>query len=246
MCYIKKYITKNKSKMDTNEIDSRVYQTIHFYDRIHEYGEHYWTHYILDAPYNFTIIIEDNERIRIEKTTDIEYRLSESYGNDFFQPIVYNKKVKVEWVEKCIQFYEDKKKLVNREKELQSIFSTVNVKKETINYLTNFKNAIKHHKKGEYEEAVKLLESIIVPTASNEAVYYNIACGYSMLNKLDEAFKYLDLAVKNNFTNWIVFHKDTRNDLKNLIGDPRFEIYDKLKEDYKQKYPYGFDDNFCY
>ena len=59
----------------------------------------------------------------------------------------------------------------------------------------------------------------IDPRVAN--AYYGIACLYSLMKKLDQAFKHLNKAIDCGFRNWGWMRKD--EDLKNLHQDPRWK-----------------------
>jgi tetratricopeptide (TPR) repeat protein len=76
-------------------------------------------------------------------------------------------------------------------------------------------------KTGQWEKGLQVDERLARLCPDNALVFYNLACSYSLLKQLDEAFAALDRAVKLGYddTRWL--NKDP--DLENLRRDNRFE-----------------------
>lgn len=140
-------------------------------------------------------------------------------------------------INKITRIYNDAVSKIRENSEF-IIDNTESIDNDTEEYFEIFNEAHNLYKKKFFNEGIELYKSIIVDHAFNECVYYNIACGYSMLGKLDDAFEYLDLATKNKFINWHTFEKD--NELNNLRQDPRFKKYDEIKENFKLEHPEMF------
>ncbi len=51
--------------------------------------------------------------------------------------------------------------------------------------------------------------------------YYNIACVYSLQNKVDESAKWLEKAIERGFSNWGLLRTD--EELQNLRQSPGFQ-----------------------
>ncbi|HTS19580.1 MAG TPA: hypothetical protein VMP11_18540 [Verrucomicrobiae bacterium] len=83
---------------------------------------------------------------------------------------------------------------------------------------------------GQWEKGLEVDRRLARLCADNPLVFYNLACSYSLLNHIDEAFAALDQAVKlgYNDSRWLV--KDP--DLDNIRRDTRFE---KLRTVLSQK-----------
>jgi tetratricopeptide (TPR) repeat protein len=73
----------------------------------------------------------------------------------------------------------------------------------------------KHHKEG-----VKLFEKLIKMNP-NARDYYNLACGYAMINEKDKAFTALNKSIDMGMTSKAQFENDT--DLSSLRGDNRYQ-----------------------
>lgn len=79
----------------------------------------------------------------------------------------------------------------------------------------------------DHKEGVKFFEKIIQmnPTATD---YYNLACGYAMLNEKDKAFTNLNKSIDMGMTSKTQFENDT--DLTSLRSDKRYqEMLTRLK-----------------
>lgn len=76
-------------------------------------------------------------------------------------------------------------------------------------------------KTGQWEKGLKIDQRLSRLCPDNSLVFYNLACSYSLLKHLDEAFAALGQAVKLGYNDarWLV--KDP--DLDNLRHDNRFE-----------------------
>jgi tetratricopeptide (TPR) repeat protein len=85
-------------------------------------------------------------------------------------------------------------------------------------------------KTGQWEKGLKIDQRLSRLCPDNSLVFYNLACSYSLLKYLDEAFAALDQAVKLGYDDarWLI--KDP--DLDNLRHDNRFE---KIRTDLTKK-----------
>jgi tetratricopeptide (TPR) repeat protein len=74
---------------------------------------------------------------------------------------------------------------------------------------------------GQWEKGLQVDERLARLCPDSALVFYNLACSYSLLEQLNEAFAALDRAVKLGYddTRWL--NKDP--DLENLRHDSRFE-----------------------
>lgn len=75
-------------------------------------------------------------------------------------------------------------------------------------------------KTGQWAKGLEIDERLARLCPTNAVVFYNLACSYSLLNRLDEGFGALEQAVKLGYkdTRWLT--KDP--DLENLRRDARF------------------------
>ncbi len=83
------------------------------------------------------------------------------------------------------------------------------------------------HGLGKYEQAIEAFQKNIA-IAQNPASMYNIACGYSHLNKKDKAFEWLEKAIINGFAQFA--NLDADKDLDNIRDDARFKKMQELTE----------------
>ena len=76
-------------------------------------------------------------------------------------------------------------------------------------------------KTGQWEKGLRIDKRLARLCPDNPLVFYNLACSYSLLSQLDEAFAALHKALKLGYqdTKWL--SKDP--DLENLRKDSRFE-----------------------
>jgi tetratricopeptide (TPR) repeat protein len=76
-------------------------------------------------------------------------------------------------------------------------------------------------KTGQWEKGLKIDRRLARLCPDNPLVFYNLACSYSVMGKLDEAFAALDKAIKLGYhdARWLAQDPD----LENLRRDSRFE-----------------------
>ncbi len=88
----------------------------------------------------------------------------------------------------------------------------------------NYANSLSNVKR--YEDAIKAYEiALKLDSPRPELALYNIACAYSLMNKPDNAYKYLASAVERGYNAFEFIKKDS--DMANLRKQPDWEI--KLK-----------------
>ena len=76
-------------------------------------------------------------------------------------------------------------------------------------------------KSGQWEKGLKIDQRLAKLCPNNPLVFYNLACSYSLLKRVDEAFAALTDAVKRGYNDARWLNKDP--DLANLRQDHRFE-----------------------
>ncbi len=76
-------------------------------------------------------------------------------------------------------------------------------------------------KTGQWEKGLNIDKRLARLCPDNPLVFYNLACSYSMLGKLDEAFAALQKAIKLGYDDARWLAQDP--DLENLRRDSRFE-----------------------
>ena len=89
--------------------------------------------------------------------------------------------------------------------------------------------------------------SALLRTSFVAGVYYNIACGYSLANRKDDAIRVLKYSIEGGYDNYAYMKKDT--DLDNIRNDERFKLlHESISEKsdklllLKQSAPYAKDD----
>jgi tetratricopeptide (TPR) repeat protein len=85
-------------------------------------------------------------------------------------------------------------------------------------------------KTGQWEKGLKIDERLARLCPDNSLVFYNLACSYSLLKQVEEAFAALREAVKLGYSDARWLTKDP--DLDNLRQDNRFE---KIRSDLSKK-----------
>ena len=81
-------------------------------------------------------------------------------------------------------------------------------------------------KTGQWEKGLEIDRRLAKLSPDNPLVFYNLACSYSIMNRVDEAFAALKRAVKLGYDDAQWLSKDP--DLKNLRNDRRFEHIRKV------------------
>ncbi len=76
-------------------------------------------------------------------------------------------------------------------------------------------------KTGQWEKGLEIDQRLARLSPHNPLVFYNLACSYSIMKRVDEAFAALKRAVKLGYDDAQWLNKDP--DLKNLRSDRRFE-----------------------
>jgi len=85
------------------------------------------------------------------------------------------------------------------------------------------------HYSSEHARAIEAFKRAIQLGYRNPTAMYNIACGYAMMNRRDEAFEWLDKSVEAGFEVSGYIHGD--QDLDNLRSDSRFKRFQDMAED---------------
>lgn len=84
-------------------------------------------------------------------------------------------------------------------------------------------------KKGLHQEGLDVDKKLSRLRPEDPIILYNLACSYSLLNNVDQAFAVIKLAVKYGYKDFGYLEQDT--DLSNLLQTRRFRQYlSQLKE----------------
>ena len=78
-------------------------------------------------------------------------------------------------------------------------------------------------KKDMHEKSLAVDKRLAKLRPTNPFILYNLACSYSLVNDLDQAFVYLQKAILYGYDNF--YHMFTDQDLANLHKDSRFQQY---------------------
>jgi Flp pilus assembly protein TadD len=79
------------------------------------------------------------------------------------------------------------------------------------------------HYSHEHAQAIEAFQHALALGYHKPISSYNVACAYAMLNQKDEAFEWLDRAIKEGFTSYGNLSGD--RDLDSLRSDPRFKRF---------------------
>ena len=78
-------------------------------------------------------------------------------------------------------------------------------------------------KKGLYEQGLMVDQQLVLLRPNDPVIQYNLACSYSRMQKIDEAFAAMKHAVESGYDSWDFLEKDA--DLANLLQDAEFQRY---------------------
>ncbi len=78
-------------------------------------------------------------------------------------------------------------------------------------------------KKGWHEKGLAVEKRLLQLRPEDPYVLYNLACSYSLLNNIDQAFKIMKMAIAFGYQDFDFLKEDT--DLTNLLADKRFREY---------------------
>jgi len=87
-------------------------------------------------------------------------------------------------------------------------------------------------KTGQWEKGLHIDQQLAKLCPENPLAFYNLACSYSLMNRLDEAFAALQTALRLGYDDARWLSRDP--DLKNLRNDSRFQ---RIREDVSKKSP---------
>jgi tetratricopeptide (TPR) repeat protein len=90
------------------------------------------------------------------------------------------------------------------------------------------------HYSSEHARAIEAFKRAIQLGYRNPTAMYNIACGYAMMNRRDEAFEWLDKSVEAGFEVGGYVYGD--RDLDNLRADSRFKRFKNMADDQNDKH----------
>ncbi|WP_299710627.1 tetratricopeptide repeat protein [uncultured Tenacibaculum sp.] len=77
----------------------------------------------------------------------------------------------------------------------------------------------KYRREGDLEKAIQAYTEVFDKDPANSNNTYNLACAYALLHQIDKAYHYLDKALKNDNTLWVL----ADNDLLSLRDDMRWK-----------------------
>ena len=86
-------------------------------------------------------------------------------------------------------------------------------------------------KTGQWDKGLQIDERLAKLCADNPLVFYNLACSYSLLKRVDEAFAALNQAIQLGYQDACWLTRDP--DLDNLRRDNRFE---KIRADLSRRF----------
>ncbi|MFH0894923.1 MAG: caspase family protein [Bacteroidota bacterium] len=118
-------------------------------------------------------------------------------------------------IEKALEYYHKAISIGTVYSEVYTELSLLYEKKGNIEKASYYKNM-------GYEKLIARNLDFIKYNPDNNSFYYNIACYNSLLQKKDEAIKYLELALDKGWTNFKHIKKDT--DLDNIRNTNEFKV----------------------
>lgn len=83
--------------------------------------------------------------------------------------------------------------------------------------------AVRLGDEGKYQEAIDMLKKALQKKSMHPLFHYNIACYYSMLNKVDLALQHLGRAVENGYSDFENIEK--KPELENLRNSEKFAAF---------------------
>lgn len=87
-------------------------------------------------------------------------------------------------------------------------------------------------KAGRYEDGLKVDQKLALLQPDDPLVFYNLACSYSLLRQIGNAFDAIKKAIDAGYDNLGYLEKDT--DLDNLRHDGKFQKYFELLKERKR------------
>ena len=78
-------------------------------------------------------------------------------------------------------------------------------------------------KRGFYEKGLAVDKKLAKMRPEDPTILYNLACSYSLVNKIDKAYNVMKLAIDCGYDDF--GHLEHDHDLDNLLQDPRFQSY---------------------
>ena len=88
-----------------------------------------------------------------------------------------------------------------------------------------------YSKDGCHEKALEIDKKLVRLLPEESIIHYNLACSYSQLNQLDNAFNELEMSILLGYNEWK--HMEHDEDLNNMKKDPR---YQQLISSLRKKY----------
>jgi tetratricopeptide (TPR) repeat protein len=89
-------------------------------------------------------------------------------------------------------------------------------------------------KTGMYEKGLNIDEKLCQLKPDDGVVHYNLACSYSLLNRIDASFRAMQRAIECGYNNFHFLERD--KDLENLRDDERFEDFFVQVKNKKRKH----------
>lgn len=119
----------------------------------------------------------------------------------------------------------EKDKKTRRKKKVRSDFE-IRFYKKLLERKPDFTDALHalghvYTRRGLYEEGLEVDRRLSEIKPHDPIVFYNLACTYSLIGKIDEALKCLKKAIIFNYNDFSYLEEDP--DLENLRKDPRYQ-----------------------
>lgn len=105
---------------------------------------------------------------------------------------------------------------------LCGLFQVISFAQESeFDYKQAIERATELYNEKKYEESIKSYQEALEIEDTDSSVYYNIACCYSLMNKVEDALDWLEKSIIHGFTNYGHIKNDT--DLENIRNTPKFK-----------------------
>ena len=120
-----------------------------------------------------------------------------------------------------------KNKSVSRKRKFRSDFE-INFYKKLLERKPDFADALHalgnaYTRRGLYEEGLEIDRQLSIIKPDDPIVFYNLACSYSLVGKIDEALRCLKKAVILDYDDFSYMEEDP--DLENVRRDPRYKDF---------------------
>ena len=171
------------------------------------------------------------EPLEINKANSPKNKFQMDHSGNLYQTKLEKIKVSKHWIDSCIALHETEQKLKTLKNQLFFNAPIAKTRSDLVSDCFNkgmecFESQCFEKGRNYFLECLELMNATKIVTYHN-LCYYNIACCYSREHNINEALKWLDLAVINGYSNWS--HTITDSDMFELHDCPEFiELIKKM------------------